>query len=180
VPDPRLAFDADMELDEVAAYHQDAESGLRIYFSPLAPDYVIRFAGLTSTEVQLALSKRLSELDKRSCLVALTGLEAHFRIDFDQRCRKKLKDDLSRHFRQVAQERKKVRRRARLNEDILNGWQLHGSVPASDLRSLRRAFRFRHWLAHGRYWTPKLGQSYDFVYIGTMVKAVVAAFPFQT
>ena len=24
------------------------------------------------------------------------------------------------------------------------------------------AFKYRHWLAHGRYWEPKLGRIYDY------------------
>jgi len=27
---------------------------------------------------------------------------------------------------------------------------------------LKLAFKFRHWIAHGRYWKPKIGKKYDF------------------
>lgn len=31
------------------------------------------------------------------------------------------------------------------------------------LGELAGAFRYRHWLAHGRYWQPKLGRKYDYL-----------------
>jgi len=30
------------------------------------------------------------------------------------------------------------------------------------INALQGAFKYRHWLAHGRYWVPKYGQKYDF------------------
>lgn len=30
------------------------------------------------------------------------------------------------------------------------------------ISELITAFKYRHWLAHGRYWEPKLGRIYDY------------------
>jgi hypothetical protein len=76
--------------------------------------------GKRSDEVEKELPVRLDESDVRSALVVLTSLEASFRVDFDFRCRKRLKDDLSVYFREVERERESA---VRLDEDILEGWR---------------------------------------------------------
>jgi hypothetical protein len=67
----------------------------------------------------------------------------------------------------------------RLDEDILEGWKMHGTAPARLIGQVRGAFRFRHWLAHGRYWLPKLGQKYDFEGVYFMAGAIVSSFQFE-
>ena len=84
-----------LRLDEIASYHQDVEKALRLYFSPPAPDFTLRFAGSTAKEVEQELESRLNESDVRSTFAVLASLEAGFRMDFDIRCKKRLKDDLS-------------------------------------------------------------------------------------
>jgi len=44
---------------------------------------------------------------------------------------------------------------------------------------LRGAFKFRHWLAHGSYWPPKLGRRYDFTFVYSLADDVLNAFPLQ-
>lgn len=51
----------------------------------------------------------------RSTVVLLTGIEAQFRVDFHLRCRKRLKDDLSRHFREM---KKRHGDRVRFDEEV--------------------------------------------------------------
>ena len=63
---------------------------------------------------------RLIESDLRSALALMTSLEAHFRVDFEFRCRRRLKDPLSRHFRTIQNAQ---RSDVRLDEDILEGWK---------------------------------------------------------
>jgi hypothetical protein len=41
---------------------------------------------------------------------------------------------------------------------------------------LRGAFKFRHWLAHGRYWKPKFGRRYDFNDIYTIADIALKHF----
>jgi hypothetical protein len=43
---------------------------------------------------------------------------------------------------------------------------------------LRGAFRFRHWLAHGRYWTPKLGRRYNYEDVYALADETFKSFPF--
>jgi hypothetical protein len=58
-------------------------------------------------------------------------------------------------------------------------WVDNSSVPRSIIiGDLRGAFRFRHWLAHGRYWTPKLGRRYDFDDVFALADLTLRSFPF--
>jgi hypothetical protein len=153
-------------------------ASLKLYFSPKAPDFPIRYAGQAHTTVQQQLLQRIDEVELSSTFTLLTRLEASFRVDFDSRCRKRLKDDLSRYFRDIE---KRQGDKVRLDDDILEGWRLHSSIyPTPLIGQIRSAFKFRHWLAHGRYWAPKIGRTYDFSFVYTMVTAIVASFPFES
>jgi hypothetical protein len=175
MPDEHLLFATNLELSELAAYQEDVTASLRLYFSSASPTFPIRFAGQSYEEIADGLAARVKESDIRSCFALLTGLEASFQIDFSARCRKKFKDDLSVYFRSI---RKARGARVRLDEDILEGWKLHTSASALLISQIRGAFKFRHWIAHGRYWSPKLGKKYDFDSVYLMVSSVVSGFPF--
>jgi hypothetical protein len=172
----RLALDPSLELVEIASHQRDVELALRLYFSPAAPTFESRFIGMSMHEVSDLLALRLDESDRRSSLVLLTSLEASFRLDFQQRCGRRSKDDLSRYFRGIE---KSQGERVRLDEDILEGWQRHGTISASLVQQLRGALKFRHWLAHGRYWPPKFGRKYDFALVSVIAANVVSECGFE-
>jgi hypothetical protein len=173
MPKP-FTLDPAFNLDELAACHQDIEHSLRLYFSPASPTFTARFAGEPPDDVSRRLAVRLKEADNWSSFAALTSLEARFRIDFDVRCRKRLKDPLSLYFREV----KSARERVRLDEDILEGWKRHTDASTKDISALRGAFNFRNWFAHGRYYPPKFGRKYDFDYVYLMADTIISGFPF--
>jgi hypothetical protein len=165
-----------LRLSELAAFHEDVTNSLRLYFSPEAPTFTARFAGKTQSEVENLLASRLTESDIRSTLAVLTSLEAAFRMDFDRRCQDRLKDGLSRYFRGVKKTRNKW---VRLDEDILEGWRLHGAVAAGSIGEVRGLLKLRHWLAHGQHWEPKLARrKYDFEYVHVIAEGVIARFGF--
>lgn len=170
----RFVLAPTLQLDELASYHQDLVGSLRMYFNPSAPNFAARFVGRRVDEVKQELASRLEESDIRSAFFVLTRLEASFKIDFDFRCKKRLKDGLSIYFREVERKRKDA---VRLDEDILEGWKRHTSASPRLIGDLRGAFKFRHWLAHGRYWTPKLGRGrYDFEYVHLMAESIISGF----
>jgi hypothetical protein len=107
----------------------------------------------------------------------LSALEAAFRIDYLQRSYQRKKDKLSKTFRNLHQQKGS---RASLEENILSVWKEHTSVPANLIGDLRGVFKYRHWLAHGRYWTPKLGQKYDYDSIYELAEIVFKSFPFMS
>lgn len=172
----RFVLHPNLEPEELAAYHDDFTASLYLYFSPAAPTFRNRFAGYSADEIASELQSRLLESDVRSSLAVLTSLEAHFQTDFNVRCRRRLKDPLSVHFRSIERTR---RDRVRLDEDILDGWRKHSNASGTLIGQVRAAFKFRHWLAHGRYYSPKLGQKYDFDGLYLMSITMVSAFQFQ-
>jgi hypothetical protein len=172
----RVHFSSDHPvLPEIAAHHQDVESSLTLYFSVSSPSYPVRFDGYTTSEVSGELGKRLGEVDLTSSLTVLASVEAAFRIDYLKRCYRKGKDPVSRAFRDIYREK---RQHASLEDEILEAWINNSSVARSVIGDLRGAFRFRHWLAHGRYWTPKLGRRYDFDDVFALADLTLRSFPF--
>jgi hypothetical protein len=56
-------------------------------------------------------------------------------------------------------------RRPRPDEDILNLWAINLDPAEREVIStLRRMFKFRHWMAHGRYWNVGTVHSFQDVY----------------
>jgi|ERR1019366_2367409 hypothetical protein len=157
---------------EIAEYHNDVVASLK-YFSKTSPSFIsTRYFGRPLGDV---LAARIEETDLRSAFFVLTALEAAFRIDYLYRCRKKMKDDLSRAFRLIYKDRGK---NATLDEDIFGTWKRKSSAPGPRLiEDLRGAFNFRHYLAHGRYWESKLGRKYDFNFAYSLADDVLNAFP---
>lgn len=175
MPRRRVTFsDTPISILNVAAYHQDAEASLRLYFTTAHPSFAIRFAGYLSEEILAGLTIRLDETDLRSSLAVLTRVEAAFRIDYLQRCQKKKRDKLSIMLRDIYKERGPY---ARLEDDILAAWRGTYPTVAQVVSELRGAFKFRHWLAHGSYWTPKLGRKYDYQSIYALAITVLGSFP---
>jgi len=163
------------ELPEIAAHHQDLVSSLKLYFSPGSPSYLLRFDGYATAEVTKELRERLDEADLTSSLAVLASLEAAFRIDYLQRCYRRGRDQVSRAFRNLYRSK---RERASLEDEIFAAWADNSSVPRSIISELRGAFRFRHWLAHGRFWTPKFGRRYDFTDVFALADLTLRSFPF--
>ena len=157
---------------EVAEYHNDVVASLK-YFSKTSPSFIsTRYFGRPLGDV---LTARIEETDLRSAFFVLTALEAAFRVDYLYRCQKKMKDDLSRAFREIYKDREE---NASLDEDIFETWKEKSSAPGPRLiGELRGAFNFRHYLAHGRYWEPRLGRKYDFNFVYSLADDVLNAFP---
>src|SRR5208282_2556050 len=88
-----------VSLLDLADYHRDAESSLRLYFTPTNPDFVVRFAGDLPSEVTAKLADRIDETDMRSALAIMARIEAAFRVDYQQRCERKKPDPVSIAFR---------------------------------------------------------------------------------
>jgi hypothetical protein len=151
-------FDEQPSLEDIAEHHRDLDASLRLYFSERSPKYVERFAGYTSQGVRDELRRRLDEVNKTSSLTVLAAVEAAFRVDYLRRSRQKKKDPAARALREIY---KKKQDRASLDEDILEAWIGHSPEVRPLISELRGAFRFRHWLAHGRCFEAKLGRLYD-------------------
>ncbi len=154
-----------LSLDEIANYRIDVYLSLAASFRDLPPEFLRRYAELTIQELQDLQTGRLRETDLQCALTVLAAVEAAFRIDYRIRCEKKLRDPLSRKFRELY---KKYELRVRLEDDILEMWKEEKQQLASLISQLKGAFKYRHYLAHGRHGFPKLGKDYDFQTVFTI------------
>ncbi|HVN85892.1 MAG TPA: hypothetical protein VMW17_13720 [Candidatus Binatia bacterium] len=130
------------------------------------------FFQLTSIEYEDALSDMRDELDDQVTLALVASFEASFRIDFEQRVRRRLKDGVSREFRTIARQ---YGQRVKF-EDILDIWKQASGRPHR-FRKLVQLLNYRHWLAHGRYWVDKSGQEFAPLIAWQIIEAVRAELP---
>ncbi|KAF3982003.1 MAG: hypothetical protein HFP81_00555 [Methylococcales symbiont of Hymedesmia sp. n. MRB-2018] len=174
----RVSFsNKQLELGEIAIHYLDSESSLKLYFSSENNDYEERFSGYSSGELANELRRRITELSHTSSLSLLATLEAIFRIDYLQRNYNRKKDSLSRTLREIYQE-KSIR--ASLEDDILDAWKTNTHGTSQIISDLKGAYKYRHWLAHGRYWEPKMGrQSYDYDSVYELTETILNSFPFE-
>jgi hypothetical protein len=165
-----------LEIEDVYKHYTDLSESLRLYFSASNPDCTIRFAGEPEAAVEDAFRDRLSEVEMSYTLSLLASLEASFMVDYILRCKLKRKDAVSRALRLVY---KRKRERASLQDDILNAWKNNTTGSTRVIGDMIGAFNFRHWLAHGRYWVPKLGRRYDFFSVYGLAAEVLNSFPLE-
>jgi hypothetical protein len=161
-------------LSEIAEYHNDAVDSLVLFFRTLMTRNEPRYLGYSAPETENVLLNRIEETELRSCFIVLASLEAALRIDYLLRSSGKKKDPLSKDFRGLFNHRGK---RASLDEDILDLWIRHHPSLKRLVGELRSALRFRHWLAHGRYWEPKLGRKFDYAGVYLLAELVLVNFP---
>jgi hypothetical protein len=165
-----------LEFEEVAIAHSDIANSIRFYYGQASMEALdAKFIGYTLGEVEQERDKRLEELDKNSAFNVLAALEASFRVDFLMRCYNRRKDDLSRFFRRLLKD--KGERSISLDQHILEGWRICSPQSKSLISQVKAAFRYRHWLAHGRYLNPKLGREYDFDSVYLLAQAVDQGLP---
>lgn len=147
--------------DHSIDHYRDLSHSLHLFFSPLSPLYPQTFFGFRQYEVMERLDARLEELDLTTTMSLLASVEAMFRVDYLRRCYdRKPRDTITGAFRDIYADRGE---KASLEEDILEVWK--ANTEGTLISDLKGAIRFRHWLAHGRYWSPKLGRKYDHTYV---------------
>lgn len=158
----------DIRIESIAEWKKDIDISIENYFSTFNQSLAARFRGSSHEELLEIKLKRLKEVEFSAELKLLAALEAAFRIDYLQRVYSRKKDSLSRAFRTLYKQRGS---RARLEDDILTLWaqNTNGTIIFGELKA---AFKYRHWLAHGRYWTPKLGQQYDFYNLYSLSQSI--------
>ena len=116
------------------------------------------FQFLPKPEIRADVARRRDELDQQIVLMLTASFEAAFQVDYRDRVQRRLKDDISRGMRDLykkAGKRRPGRNRATL-EEILDIWkEITGETRS--IGGLNQLVQYRHWLAHGRYWTQKSG-----------------------
>jgi hypothetical protein len=115
--------------------------------------------GLTREEAGGEIS---SHADETACLLYLTVIEALFRRDFTYRTHhRRPKDDITEESRALASSHHGPLYNIHVDQGLLQIWIVALPTSKALMGELRGAFKLRHWLAHGRYWQPKLGRTYD-------------------
>ncbi len=115
------------------------------------------FMGLTDRELGDQFQSFDQELQFAACLAMMSAAEATIRRDYALRTYRRKRDDLSRAMRDLYKERAT---RVSLSDELLELWQEHHPRCKRAIGEFRGAIRFRDWLAHGRWWMPKLGRSF--------------------
>lgn len=173
----RVSFsEKNLVLDEIDQYYRNIEASTRFYFSLSNPDANKIFIGMTKMEIECELDVITKENEHLVALNLLASVEAAFRVDYLQRCYKRKKDSLSLALRTIHDSKGN---HASLEDDIFTAWKENTSSPNSIVSDLKGAFKYRHWLAHGRYWEPKLGRKYDYFSVFTLAQQVFNSFPFE-
>ena len=164
MPKRVLLSGQNLSLSDIKDYYDDSKRALTFYFSHPSVGYNYwfindRFLDYSINEIEQELQARLDELDRLTSFSILSSLEASLRMDHLTRCNQKKKDALSRKMRKIYQIRGS---RASLEDDILRMWKETYPEYKIFISEVITAFKYRHWLAHGRYWEPKLGRIYDY------------------
>lgn len=126
--------------------------GLLLYYSTKNPDYSSIFIGMTDREVYDLRSENIDENELISSFSLITIIESYFRIDYFLRYEYKKKDSLSKDLIKIYNRKKN---RVNLEEEILKTWYSNGEITKSLYDKIKDLLKFRHWVAHGRYWKRK-------------------------
>jgi hypothetical protein len=114
-----------------------------------------RYRDESLEELREQFSSARKHLLYAAMLHLLTTTEALLRLAFDDLSKRQTKPAIFRRFRKIERERGK---KIRLEEDILNTWTEVYPETARSIREFKGVVPLRDWLAHGRWWNPKLGR----------------------
>jgi len=146
----------ELSLNDIAIHHLNVEAALFEFFAGSSQALLQRYA---DTKRGDARDRSLAELDFSSSLSVLSSTEAAIRIDYLRRVYGRWRDPLSRAMKSLYREKEE---KARLEGELLRLWGDHAAIPTGLVSAMSGAFKYRHWLAHGRYWMPKFGRQYDY------------------
>jgi hypothetical protein len=114
-----------------------------------------RYRDQTLDELREQFASARKHLQYAAMLHLLTTTEALLRLAFEDISERKTKPTIFRRFRKIGRERGE---KIRLEEDILNTWIEVYPETARSIRDFKGVVPLRDWLAHGRYWNPKIGR----------------------
>lgn len=150
-------------ISDIWQWYDDTKSALILYEQQVLRSIISgngisrRLRGMTINEVQTYFRSQTEELENLAGFALISSSEATLRVDYLKRVYGRKKDAVSRAFRVLYKERGF---KAKLREDILRVWAEKYPSSKSVVSDFRGAMNFRDWVAHGRYWTPRLGRKY--------------------
>lgn len=164
---------------DINNYSQRALESTKLYFSENNPKFEEIFFGLSKKEIQEEEYLHLLEIHYQYIFTTISSIEAAFMVDYTIRCTEKKKDHLSREMRRIQRNCQTKSKRPSFDEDILEAWANNTTGTNQIISDLRVALKLRHWLAHGRYWTPKFGRRHDFTSIATLSQTIYSSLPLE-
>ena len=141
-----------------------------------------RFFGMSHDEIEAHFVAEQEEVDALAVVSIVAAAEAKIRQDYLGRVHRNGRDTLSQAY--VAFHRKlsfRAKQRPPFDEQgILDVLKDSGVVDGHLVTLFRDVVQERHWFAHGRYWTLKLGrQKYSPLDAHVVSKNLIGALPIQ-
>lgn len=146
-------------IDQINDWHDEVSISLRDRFRSIVNQHQNtsalpnKFLFMTIEEIKQYFDTLQDEVNYAASLSIIASFEASISVDLANRIRKKSKNGISKDLKQISNNNQK---RPRL-EDVLTIWKKY--CCASQIANFQAAYAFRNWLAHGRYWHPKLGRN---------------------
>lgn len=163
-----------LDIDYVCYKKENIDLSINLFYSISNPSYYANFVGMSENEIQVIKEDILKENDATHSLLILTTIEALFRLDADKKYCDKKKNEYSKQIKDIYDKTKGER--IRLEEDLIN---TRMSEDDDKLRrfynELKKCFKYRHWLAHGRYWDPKRITAVDFDSIKILIATILTS-----
>jgi len=154
----------DLSIEFVWSWYEDQKEALFDFrskvFSAISLSSILpneKFIGMTTDELNAYFEESENELEHLVCFDLISATESLLRSDFYARVYNKDKSGLGRTFREIE---KGFGNKISLEEHIINSWKEIVVARKSDFSDFLALLRYRHWLAHGRYWIPKLGREH--------------------
>lgn len=110
--------------------------------------------GLTFDMVDAQAALTIQESEQLATMALFAAVEAGLQIDYQNRIRRRVKKGkvLRQLYKKINEATTRKKLQAPAVELLLDSWkQVHPQI-AQLAGDLLAAFRYRHWLAHGRYW----------------------------
>lgn len=151
----KIKFDfskSPLSAKEILDYYTHIVSAIECKYSQDGnKNYTTDFLGYSEVKVNSEKNLLLKELSVEASLCLLSFIESRFRIDFIIRCQRRKKDSLSTDFRAIYNPAKRLYTYS-LTDDIIENWKKNMPEQKDTFDRLVDAFKYRNWVAHGRYW----------------------------
>lgn len=167
---------ANLSLDEINQTYDNVLSAIDIKYSEDKNiEYTKCFFGYTIDEINKERESVCKEIEKEIILTLFASVEAILRADFINRCQLKRKDKLSMFYRKGYNASRRIYTYS-LSEIVLKGWKEYLPIHENLINQVNESYKYRNWLAHGRYWQlEKSFSKYDYYTLYALLKAFIAA-----
>lgn len=125
-----------------------------------------KFKFSSEKEIRSYFDEAVEELDRLACLSLLASFEAALMLDTSKRIKGKAKSGIAKDLKGYCIERSKKNGRPSVTV-IIKKWKQY--TCSQEFAVFTSAFKYRHWVAHGRHWQLANNQ----IYSPAMVKQIL-------